>query len=111
MGGVDLEGAQRRQQEGGGGKFSDLSEKIFRFVREDFQICLGKFSDLSRKIFRFVGETFSDLSGKHFQICRGNIFRFVRETFSDFSGKHEVPGRSIRVPEGRGPKGLWLVRS
>ena len=30
---------------------------------ENFQICLRKLSDLSRKIFRFVRETFSDLSG------------------------------------------------
>ena len=36
--------------------FSDLSRKIFRFVQENFQICLGKFSDLSGKIFRSVRE-------------------------------------------------------
>ena len=30
--------------------------EIFRFVWEDFQICLGKFSNLSGKIFRFVRE-------------------------------------------------------
>ena len=38
-----------------------LSGKIFRFVRENFQICPEKFSDLSGKMFRFVQENFQCL--------------------------------------------------
>ena len=44
-------------------KISDLSRKIFRFVREDFKICPWYFLDSSGKVFRFVR--------KNFQICQG----------------------------------------
>ena len=55
--------------------------EIFRFVRGNFQICLGRFSDLSGKIFRFV-------SG-NFQICPGK--------FSDLFGKSYRDMNQIQI--------------
>ena len=40
------------------GKFWDLSGKILRFVRGNFQICPGKFSDFSVIFFGFVRDIF-----------------------------------------------------